>query len=461
MRFPLLAKALTLAALIFVLLLALVRVQGLVGERQMRQAEAEHGVAESLAGEQTLLGPKLEMHCDEAWQHLDGEGKERREVTDHHPIVLTAWPRRLEANVGARIEPRYRGLFKVNGYLAKNTLDARWDGLTAPAPNPEHRDAVVNCEAPVMSVGLSDARGIREASVTLDGQAVAVLPGSEIKSASNGFHVNLANAAQTQGLHAQIVLHLAGTQRLTWVPVAEETRVHMTSDWPHPSFGGRFLPVERRVTPQGFEAQWQVSALASSAQQALARDASVCGWRDEAGAEMPEGAQAGCVDAFGVGFVDPVNGYVLSDRAVKYGLLFIALTFVAVALIEALRRLRVHPIQYLLVGCALTVFFLLLISLSEHLPFAVAYAAAAAACTTLLAFYGAYLLHGAKPGLLFGAGIGLLYGALYAVLQMEQAALVLGSVLLFAVLAATMIATRRIDWYELAGDLRASAAGGR
>lgn len=119
-------------------------------------------------------------------------------------------------------------------------------------------------------------------------------------------------------------------------------------------------------------------------------------------------------------FVDPVNPYPLSDLAIKYGLLFIALTFVAVAMVEVMRRLRVHPIQYLLRGCALSIFFLLLLSLSEHLSFA-----------------------------LFGAGVAGLYGALYALLQMEQTALVIGSVLLFAVLAAVMALTRRIDWYGL------------
>ena len=158
-----------------------------------------------------------------------------------------------------------------------------------------------------------------------------------------------------------------------------------------------------------------------------------------------------------MGFIDPVNGYVLNDRAVKYGLLFIVLTFVPVALVEVMRRLRVHPIQYLLVGFALTVFFLLLLSLSEHLRFWQAYLAASAACTALLAFYGAHVLGGFRAGLAFGAGLGVLYGALYALLQMEQTALVLGSLLMFAALAGVMVATRRIDWYALMAQLRSEA----
>ncbi len=164
-----------------------------------------------------------------------------------------------------------------------------------------------------------------------------------------------------------------------------------------------------------------------------------------------------CVETFGVAFIDPVSTYTLSDRATKYGLLFIALTFVGVAAVEVMRRIRVHPMQYLLVGCALAVFFLLLVSLSEHLAFAWAYLAASAACTLLLAFYGTHVLRGARSGLAFGAAVAALYGVLYVLLQLEQTALLLGSLLLFAVLAGVMVATRRIDWYALLARLRDTA----
>jgi inner membrane protein len=153
-----------------------------------------------------------------------------------------------------------------------------------------------------------------------------------------------------------------------------------------------------------------------------------------------------------------VSLYTLGDRATKYGLLFIALTFVGVAAIEVLRRVRVHPVQYLLVGCAMAVFFLLLVSLGEHVPFAIAYLAASAACTTMLGFYGRFVLRGRRAGLAFGAAIATLYGVLYVLLQLEQTALLLGSLLLFAVIAALMVATRRIDWYALFARMRNDAA---
>ena len=147
----------------------------------------------------------------------------------------------------------------------------------------------------------------------------------------------------------------------------------------------------------------------------------------------------------------------MSDRAIKYGLIFIALTFVTVGLTELLTGRRVHPVQYLLVGMALSLFFLLLLSLSEHLPFLLAYLIAAGAAAVVLTQYAAAMLGGWWRGLAVGGGIALLYGALYVLLSREQTALVIGAVLLFAVLAAVMMLTRRLDWYRLGGEPSAPA----
>jgi inner membrane protein len=154
-----------------------------------------------------------------------------------------------------------------------------------------------------------------------------------------------------------------------------------------------------------------------------------------------------CIETVAVAFIDPINTYSLSDRATKYGLLFIALTFVAVGLFEFMRGLRVHPVQYFLVGAAISIFFLLLVSLSEHLPFNDSYAYAASACVLLLGYYASHMLRSWKRGLPFGAGMALLYGLLFMLLQLEQTALVVGALALFAVLAAVMLLTRKVDWY--------------
>src|SRR5262249_12130531 len=158
-------------------------------------------------------------------------------------------------------------------------------------------------------------------------------------------------------IHATVVLELAGTESLAFAPIGESTQLKLASDWPHPSFNGSFLPANREVRDSGFDASWKVTSLASRASRDVREGASLC--RPDApmiGASAAPAAR--CIETFGVAFIDPVSPYVLSNRGTKYGILFIVLTFVAVALVEVMRGLRVHPVQYLLVGCALALFFL-------------------------------------------------------------------------------------------------------
>lgn len=468
---PLMIKVALLAVIVGLLMLALGRISHLADEREARFHEAERSVEQSQAGRQALLGPALLSHCVEEWETSVGEGKDRKTQLDKREFMLSATPRQLAVQASATMEPRYRGLFKVNTYASRATLQAQWAPLAALRPQREHAGSTLRCAAPVLMVAVSDARGIRQAVVKLGGDALPVQSGTRHASHPRGFHAVLPEALRDgeAPLAIEVTLELVGTAELAVAPIADDTRMTLGANWPHPSFGGRFLPLAREVRADGFSATWQLSSLATTAGSDFQRGAALCSPngselagdggheaqyarvnRAHAAGTAPRGeAGAGCVESFNVGFIDPVNPYSLSDRAIKYGLLFIALTFVAVGMVEVLRQLRVHPIQYLLVGCALSIFFLLLLSLSEHLRFGVSYLIAAAACVTLLAFYGRYLLHGWRAAAAFGAGIAALYGALYALLQMEQTALVIGSVLLFAVLAGVMVLTRRLDWYRV------------
>lgn len=439
---PLVAKALAILVIVGLLMLALGRIAYLADERQQRFREAEASVEHSQAGRQALLGPVLHSACVEEWEAASGEGKEHVTTTGRREFELSATPRLLSVQAKVVMEPRYRGLFKINTYSAKTVLVAQWAPLSALRPMAEHKNSRLSCQPPVLMVGVSDARGIRQALVHVGGDSLPVSAGTAHKSHPRGFHAVLPEALRQseQPFSAEVTLELVGTTDLAVAPVADDTRMQLDANWPHPSFGGRFLPVTREVRADGFSAVWQVSSLATTAPLDFARGAALC---------ASEGAEGRCIESFKVSFIDPVNPYSLSDRAIKYGLLFIVLTFVAVAMAEVMRRLRVHPIQYLLVGCALSIFFLLLLSLSEHLSFALSYALASVACVALLGVYGSHLLGGWRAGLGFAAGVAALYGALYALLQMEQTALVMGSVLLFVVLAAVMLLTRRLDWYSL------------
>ncbi len=462
MKFPLLSKAMALAAVVMGLLWALWSVQSIVHERQQRQNEAQRSVANSLAESQTLLGPVLTRTCTETWVSGQTAGPEPKPIMDSktYSVRLPANQIKLDAQVD--MTPRYRGMFKVNGYGMKSQIAAQWSDAALLTVRPQNPSGKVSCDAPILSVALSDARGIRVAELMANGQLVPVQPGSGLAHQARGFQARLDGDSWpgTGAVSVQLTLELVGTQALSLAPVANTTLVHMRADWPHPSFGGRFLPSERQIGDQGFDATWKVTSLASTAQQEWVKDSPLCpsmSGGDQTYATRGDNGeikQTGCIESFGVDFMDPVNPYVLSDRASKYGLLFIVLTFVGVGLVEVLRQLRVHPIQYLLVGAALAVFFLLLVSLSEHMLFVYAYAVASLACTVLLAFYGSFVLRGWMAGLGFGGGIAGLFGTLYALLQMEQRALMLGSVLLFVVLAVVMISTRKLDWYALIGQMR-------
>jgi inner membrane protein len=167
--------------------------------------------------------------------------------------------------------------------------------------------------------------------------------------------------------------------------------------------------------------------------------------------DQAAGLASGGIDVAGIALVDPVNIYSKADRATKYGLLFVALTFVGFFLFELLKRLPIHPIQYGLVGLALAIFFLLLVSLSEHIAFGMAYLIASAACIGLLGLYLSAVLRSRARGASFAAMLAVLYAALYGLLASEDNALVLGTALLFVSLATLMLATRRVDWYQVAG----------
>jgi inner membrane protein len=452
MRHPVFMKFMAVLGTVFVIGLVLARIGWLVDERQAFQRQAVESVQQSYAGAQVLLGPVLQRRCVEEWDHLVGTGSERRTEVARQPFALQAVPGELVAQARTQADTRYRGLFKVNGYSARIDLAARWPQLAALQPKARQADGRVSCEAPTVWIAVSDVRGLRSAKLLMAGRALEVQPGTGHGTWSDGLHALLPAAVPAEGpLELTVELDLVGTADLALVPAARSVSWELTSDWPHPSFGGRFLPVVRDVRADGFNARWSVTALASAAPQLVEQPRA-----EKAPAPSAHSTHSAlsALDTLAVNFTDPVNPYTLADRAIKYGLLFVTLTFAAVALTETLARQRVrrvHPVQYALVGLALAFFFLLLLALSEHLPFGTAYGAAALACVALLGFYARHMLGNVLDGWLFGAGMALLYGLLYLLLRREQTALLVGSLGLFAALAAVMLLTRRLDWYRLGG----------
>jgi inner membrane protein len=477
-RFPLLAKVGAIALVGAMVMACLGRIEGLVGERRLRGIEAVQEVERSHAAAQALVGPLLQRTCTEEWVNVSGTEKDHDRVATpaKRTFTLRQAPAGLAVDGRVKADPLHRGLYKINAYVAHVDVEADFANLAPLQAQPEHPDGRLQCDAPRLLVALSDVRGIRSASVRVDDRPLAVQPGTASEAYPHGFSA-LMPAARVEGdaaaapLHVKLALELIGTRQLAWVPAADAVRWSLASDWPHPSFGGKFLPDSRSLRADGFGATWNLSALATTASADAIRGGALCavapteveaagaGYEGEAvvAAAPPSSDARACLDTMAVSFIDPVNPYVLSDRAVKYALLFVLVTFVAVGLIEVLSGRRVHPVQYLLVGLGLSLFFLLLLSLSEHLPFEQAYGAASLACASLLGFYASAMFRARLAGLAFGLAIGLLYGLLYTLLRMEQNSLAIGSVMLFAGLALVMWLTRRIDWYALFARLRANA----
>jgi inner membrane protein len=296
-------------------------------------------------------------------------------------------------------------------------------------------------DAPFLALGISDIRGIGSAlELTWAGERVAFQPGSGTPVLPAGVHATLPAWDVSGGRPASyaIALSLEGTGDFQVTPMGRESRVLLTSNWPHPSFVGEFLPREREIDAHGFNARWQTSFFATNLENV------VLACQNASGNHPACGELGG--RHFGISFVDPVDHYLQSDRATKYAFLFIGLTFAACFLLEVLRRLSVHPIQYGLVGLALAVFFLLLLSLSEHLGFRLAYAVSAVACVSLIAHYVAHVVANWKLGAVFASALGALYGLLYAILSAEDYALLIGSLLVFATLGAVMVLTRKVNW---------------
>jgi len=419
--------------LVLLLLVPLMMIRGVVTERSLFRDEAFQRVAESRAGSQQLVGPVRVVPWIERREVevVDKTGRQSTEtvVTHGHRLQM---PRRMVVDGRLLPDQRQIGIFKVPVYSWMGSIRVGFSADAAPPPRPGRTYG-----QPYIAFGVSDVRGLVGSPVLKqDGRALRLLPGvPNAEALGPGLHAlqpetgGVADGA-LQATTLELSLQLDGSRAFSVVPLADDNQIALRSRWPHPSFAGAFLPNQRRVDDQGFEARWSVSSLASNAQQQL-----VAG---EAG-----------LQAVQVSLVDPVDVYTQVDRASKYGVLFVVLTFVGFILFELVRRLRIHPLQYLMVGLALAVFFLLLLSLSEHIAFWQAYVVSAVACIGLQAMYLAHVLGHWRRGLGFAAMLTGLYGALFGLLVSENNALLMGSLLLFAILAVAMWVTRRVDWYAL------------
>jgi inner membrane protein len=421
-------KAVMIGIIVLMLLVPLMMLRGLVNERANLREQAYARVAEGWGGNSVVGGPMLVIPTEK----IVVENNVRKLVrTD-----LYLLPAQLNISVDMQLEPepRYVGIYAVSVYQSRLKLTGRFE-LDPLEPFLNKEGVAYLWTQARVRLPLSQSRSlgeVREAriattSLELGPAAPGVLRGVEATIDASAFL-----EAKTADFAFDTVV--AGSREFSMLPVGGTTSVTLRSDWPHPSFQGSFLPVERTIRENGFEARWQVLELNRSYRQA---------WLDG------EVSDAMLMEsAIGVGLYQAVDVYQRAERAIKYALLFIALTFLTFFAWEQLSGVRLHPLQYLLVGLALSMFYVLLIALSEHIQFVIAYLVAAVALVLLMGAYISGALRSSKRGLVVASAMSVIYGLLYALILSEDYALLLGAITLFAALAAVMLATRNIDWYR-------------
>lgn len=439
-------KLAALALLVLLLLIPVSSVTDLIRERMGRQAEVAAEIAGSWGGAQTLSGPILAVPYSVTVEHVtvhergddpDPEERTVRRTEETYTRVLYALPSNLSWQAEIEPEIRYRGLFEVVVYEARLTVSGVFErpSIEGPAERLE-----VHWDRAALLLGVPDVRGLQKrARLRWSDREIDFLPGTGGgELLASGIHAPLGDwgdGPPGEAVPFGFELDLRGSGDLFFVPVGEETRVEMSSPWPSPGFGGAFLPREREIRPEGFTASWSVPHFARDYGQV---------WSDE---QRAAGRLA--ASAFGVSLVLPADAYQQTERSVKYAVLFILLTFGTFFLLELLSPERLHAVQYLLVGFALCVFYVLLLALGEHLGFNLAYLLAATATVGLIGGYSwSILASGRRAAVVLGA-LAALYGLLYLLLKLEDYALLFGAVGLFAALALAMRLTRHLDWYSL------------
>jgi inner membrane protein len=414
----------------FCLFIPLVMIDELVRERAGRRDEAVDEIARMWAAPQTLSGPVLTV-------------SHRCDVPKNPPCVNQINLQPLSLTIDGVLEPeeRRRSLFKSVVYRSRlrvrGTFDMDVAARGVPADYVSWQDATV-------TLGVTDPRGITgSAAIRVAGTLVPFVPGARQQSGiSSGIHARVGTLPQPAPgpMPFEFELTLNGTREIQFDTFGDTGQITLTSTWPHPAFVGAFLPDIRTTDGNGFSATWNGGAFRRSAPSPRPA-ASSQGTHAEGSASNP-------TKAFGVALVTPVDVYQQTDRAVKYGVLFIFFTFAMAFLWEVTRGVLVHPIQYGFIGFALCVFYLLLLSVSEHAGFDVAYLAGTAAVVSLLAWYWRWVAGRWLDGASMGSLVAGLYGFMYLLLRLEDYALLAGSLGLFVMLVLVMYLTRRVDWFN-------------
>lgn len=428
LKSPLFWKITTLIGCIVLLSLPLMMVRELINERADYRSEVVDAIEQSTSGSQKLAGPLIAIPITETLSRMENQ----KEVNYQRSWVYYWLPESLAVTGKQTVESRRVGIY--SGQLWHNALQikASFDPLRLAAL----RKTNIVLGQPRLVVSVGDARGIGAIHAPeVNGNVLSVEPGLGISGDGAGIHMPMpALAEDNKPLEIAFSLDLNGTGEFSLVPLGRNSELQLTSNWPHPGFLGSFLPTQREVSAAGYRAHWQSSWFANDMGSYFKDDMEIP-W-----SRLP---------AFSADVMSLADQYQLTDRATKYAILLIGLTFMAFFVFESLTRRPLHPMQYLLVGLSLVLFYLVLLALSEHIGFTAAWLAASLSGAVMNGIYLQAVLRGWRNSLLFVAALLLLDGVMWFLLHSEDSALLLGTGVLALALSVLMFLTRRVDWYAL------------
>ena len=428
LKSPLFWKITTLIGCIVLLSLPLMMVRELINERADYRSEVVDAIEQSTSGSQKPAGPLIAIPITETLTRMENQ----KEVNYQRSWVYYWLPESLAVTGKQTVESRRVGIYSGQVWHNALQIKASFDPLRLAAL----RKTNIVLGQPRLVVSVGDARGIGAIHAPeVNGNVLSVEPGLGISGDGAGIHMPMpALAEDNKPLEIAFSLDLNGTGEFSLVPLGRNSELQLTSNWPHPGFLGSFLPTQREVSAAGYRAHWQSSWFANDMGSYFKDDMEIP-W-----SRLP---------AFSADVMSIADQYQLTDRATKYAILLIGLTFMAFFVFESLTRRPLHPMQYLLVGLSLVLFYLVLLALSEHIGFTAAWLAASLSGAVMNGIYLQAVLRGWRNSLLFVAALLLLDGVMWFLLHSEDSALLLGTGVLALALSVLMFLTRRVDWYAL------------
>ncbi|MFC6996700.1 cell envelope integrity protein CreD [Rufibacter roseus] len=421
----------TIVTIALLLLIPTSMIKGLINERELTQVETISEVSSKWGEQQTISGPFITIPYVRYIKEFSK--KDSVEKTVQIKEYLHILPSELDISGNIHPELRYRGIYEIVVYNSKINLTGKFSSL-----NFSEIDVPLNniqFDKARLTLGISDLRGIEEQiNLGWNSKQFSFNPGVTTNDVvSSGINSEISVSPNDSSSYTfSLSINLKGSQLLYFTPVGKVTDIKISSAWKNPSFNGAFLPDRRSVSDSGFVANWNVLHLNRNYPQA---------WIGS--------KHSISESAFGIDLLLPVDNYQKTYRSIRYAILFIGFTFLVFFFIEVLNKVFIHPIQYILVGIALVVFYTLLLSISEHLTFNLAFILSAVATLALIAGYVKAILKSTKLTYLISGILLVLYSFIFVIIQLQDFALLIGSIGIFIILGLVMYYSRKIDWYNL------------